>query len=183
MTVRVLRGDARTILPTLPANSVHCVVTSPPYYGLRDYGTAQWEGGDAACDHKHPTPCRSGKTTLINSTEYMAQSWGAFRSICGKCGARRIDAQLGLEATPDEYIAEMVAGGAQELRDAGIPGIRYLDQSSRAAGQGTSNYVVFDPDTIDIIRRYGVPAMIAGGATTSAYGLGSITGNDSDSSQ
>jgi len=29
MSVRVLRGDCRTILPTLPANSVHCVVTSP----------------------------------------------------------------------------------------------------------------------------------------------------------
>jgi len=31
MSVRMLRGDCRTILPTLPANSVHCVVTSPPY--------------------------------------------------------------------------------------------------------------------------------------------------------
>src|SRR6185436_2263695 len=31
-------GDARRILPTLPASSVQCVVTSPPYYGLRDYG-------------------------------------------------------------------------------------------------------------------------------------------------
>ena len=36
MTVRMLRGDCRAILPTLPANSVHCVVCSPPYYGLRD---------------------------------------------------------------------------------------------------------------------------------------------------
>ena len=35
----VYQGDAATVLATLPAESVHCVVTSPPYWGLRDYGT------------------------------------------------------------------------------------------------------------------------------------------------
>jgi len=40
MTVQILRGDCREILRTLPAESVHCVVTSPPYWGLRDYGHA-----------------------------------------------------------------------------------------------------------------------------------------------
>ena len=34
----ILQGDALTVLAGLPAESVHCVVTSPPYYGLRDYG-------------------------------------------------------------------------------------------------------------------------------------------------
>src|SRR5262245_31587608 len=38
MSVRILQGDCRLVLPTLPENSVHCVVTSPPYWGLRDYG-------------------------------------------------------------------------------------------------------------------------------------------------
>jgi DNA modification methylase len=38
MTVRVLEGDCRDVLKTLPDESVHCVVTSPPYWGLRDYG-------------------------------------------------------------------------------------------------------------------------------------------------
>ncbi len=38
MTVRVIQGDCRAVLATLPADSVHCVVTSPPYWGLRDYG-------------------------------------------------------------------------------------------------------------------------------------------------
>jgi site-specific DNA-methyltransferase (cytosine-N4-specific) len=32
------RGDALAVLGELPAESVHCVVTSPPYFGLRDYG-------------------------------------------------------------------------------------------------------------------------------------------------
>ena len=39
MGIRLLQGDCRDVLPTLPSESVHCVVTSPPYYGLRDYGT------------------------------------------------------------------------------------------------------------------------------------------------
>jgi DNA modification methylase len=58
VSVRLLTGDCRVILPTLAADSVHCVVTSPPYWGLRDYGVA---------------------------------------------------GQLGLEATPEEYVATMVA--------------------------------------------------------------------------
>ena len=38
MTVRILVGDALTQLATLPDESVHCCVTSPPYWGLRAYG-------------------------------------------------------------------------------------------------------------------------------------------------
>lgn len=38
MTVSILKGDCRDILRTLPDESVQCVVTSPPYWGLRDYG-------------------------------------------------------------------------------------------------------------------------------------------------
>jgi hypothetical protein len=54
------------------------------------------------------------------------------------------------------------AGAAEgALRDAGIPGIRYLDAGSRGAGDGSRNYVVFDDSIIDIVRKYGV----AGAAT------------------
>ena len=38
LTVNLVLGDCRNVLPTLPAGSVHCCVTSPPYFGLRDYG-------------------------------------------------------------------------------------------------------------------------------------------------
>lgn len=38
MTIRILIGDCRDVLRTLPDASVQCCVTSPPYYGLRDYG-------------------------------------------------------------------------------------------------------------------------------------------------
>jgi DNA modification methylase len=54
---RLLCGDVRAVLATLPDGSVQTCVTSPPYYGLRDYG---------------------------------------------------VDGQLGLEATPDAYVAAMV---------------------------------------------------------------------------
>lgn len=40
MTIEILNGDCRDMLKTLPAESVHCCVTSPPYWGLRDYGVA-----------------------------------------------------------------------------------------------------------------------------------------------
>jgi hypothetical protein len=57
--------------------------------------------------------------------------------------------------TPEETAA---------LKDAGIPGIKYLDQGSRAGGEGTRNYVVFDADKIEILKKYGwVPAGMVGG--------------------
>lgn len=53
----IICGDAPTILKTLPANSVQCCVTSPPYFGLRDYG---------------------------------------------------VEGQIGLEETPDAYVAKLI---------------------------------------------------------------------------
>lgn len=52
---------------------------------------------------------------------------------------------------------------AQRLREAGIPGIKYLDQMSRSAGQGSRNYVVFDDKLIEILRKYGLLPPVAAG--------------------
>jgi len=48
---------------------------------------------------------------------------------------------------------------ASALRQAGIPGIRYLDERSRGRGQGTSNFVVFpgEEELLRILERNGVP--------------------------
>ena len=48
MTATIHLGDCRAVLATLPAESVHCVFTSPPYYGARVYDGSgnEWEGGD-----------------------------------------------------------------------------------------------------------------------------------------
>ena len=57
-----------------------------------------------------------------------------------------------------------------KLKDAGIPGIKYLDAGSRTKGNGSRNYVVFDDKLIDIIRKYGIAALLGGGATAGAFG-------------
>jgi DNA modification methylase len=46
MTVTIRHGDCREVLQTMPDQSVHCCVTSPPYFGLRDYGVAGQIGLD-----------------------------------------------------------------------------------------------------------------------------------------
>jgi DNA modification methylase len=48
VTIRLLQGDVLDRLAGLPAESVHCVVTSPPYWGLRDYGVAGQIGLEAS---------------------------------------------------------------------------------------------------------------------------------------
>src|SRR3990167_148016 len=99
---QIICGDALTVLKTIPDNFVDCVVTSPPYWGLRDYGTAKWENGNKNCDHK------------ISSNEYdpkrveSSHKSRFIRETCYKCGAKRIDKQIGLEKTPEEYVAKMV---------------------------------------------------------------------------
>ena len=60
-------------------------------------------------------------------------------------------------------------GKAANLRDAGIPGIKYLDQGSRAAGEGSRNYVVFDDSLINIIRKYGMAGLSMLPPATAAY--------------
>ena len=42
------------------------------------------------------------------------------------------------------------------MSEAGIPGIKYLDQGSRSVGEGSRNYVIPDPRIIQIMRKYGI---------------------------
>lgn len=102
----VYTGDALTVLRTLPDESVHCCVTSPPYWGLRDYGTAQWSGGLPDCEHLNHHGEQGATGQRADRTFTGSQNF--YRDACKKCGAVRIDAQLGLERTPEEYITRMV---------------------------------------------------------------------------
>jgi len=83
----LLQGDCLQQLATLPAASVQCCVTSPPYWGLRDYGTA---------------------------------------------------GQLGLEATPDEYVANMVAVFSAVHRVLRGDGTLWLNLGDSYSGAGPS---------------------------------------------
>ena len=54
-------------------------------------------------------------------------------------------------------------------REAGIPGIKYLDRGSRMSGDGSRNYVVFDDKLIEILRKYGIMAPVAGAGLSALY--------------
>jgi len=96
---KILQGDVLDELRTLPDESVHCVVTSPPYYGLRDYGTGTWEGGDPSCKHESAPVAATGNKGNVTTVPVRGQ--------CA-CGAVRIDRQIGLEPTLGEYLSHMV---------------------------------------------------------------------------
>jgi len=51
------------------------------------------------------------------------------------------------------------------LRDRGIPGARYWDGFSRDAGRGSRNYVIWDPDVIDVRKKLAALLAVGGGAT------------------
>lgn len=53
------------------------------------------------------------------------------------------------------------AEASAALREAGIPGIKYLDAGSRSAGDGSRNYVVFDDKLVEILKKYGVASFAA----------------------
>jgi DNA modification methylase len=106
-TWQILLGDVRETLASLPDASMQTCVTSPPYWGLRDYGTAKWDGGDPACDHDQRRRENDGDSKSATSAGQTRDSV-AGRTDCRKCGATRIDSQLGLEPTPDAYVANMV---------------------------------------------------------------------------
>lgn len=90
MTVTILQGDCREVLRTLPDNSVHCVVTSPPYWGLRDYGVAgqigleqsvqQWVGELVAVFREVRRVLRSDGTLWLNLGDSYATGTTSDRS-------------------------------------------------------------------------------------------------------
>ena len=156
--VTLYKGHNVNVLKTLPEESINCVVTSPPYYGLRDYGIDSWVGGDESCDHKSKfakrgvgylqdsinegmgvdfyTTCPScgaekmaewvggndinckhevGRSTRGGLTEMQSNNVGSFGDesvkdgqVCPHCKAVRREKQLGLESTPEEFIANLV---------------------------------------------------------------------------
>jgi DNA modification methylase len=87
-------------LKLLDDNSVDCGVTSVPYYGLRDYGTATWEGGNPDCRHSEREESGFENSKQASNRGNAKKLPGG---VCPKCGAVRVDRQIGLEETPEEY--------------------------------------------------------------------------------
>jgi hypothetical protein len=86
------------------------------------------------------------------------------RNLNDEPGWSKITGDRALNAVVERAGRVKRGGGEDLLKQAGIPGIKYLDGSSRAAGEGSRNYVVFDDKLINILRKYGiaVPAGMAG---------------------
>lgn len=103
--VDIRQGEALAVLKTLESESVQCCITSPPYWGLRDYGTGEWVDGDPECDHKQ-NHGKQGATGQRADRTFTAE--GFYKEKCLKCGGLRIDEQLGLEKTPEEYVGRLV---------------------------------------------------------------------------
>jgi DNA modification methylase len=102
-------GDCREIMRKWASQGVKAqtCITSPPYYGLRDYGTGKWIGGDENCSHKRDSKY-SDKTITGHANKDLTVGDAIYKSVCPRCGAIREDRQLGLEETPEEYIKAMV---------------------------------------------------------------------------
>ena len=102
--IKIVVGDCLERMREFESESVNCCVTSPPYYGLRDYGTGQWTGGDPNCDHVKQVNAHGGQRADRDQTSQVFQ----YTDTCEKCGAVREDKQIGLEQTPEEYIEQLV---------------------------------------------------------------------------
>jgi len=109
----IIQGHTLNVLKTLPAESVNCVVTSPPYWGLRDYGIEPviW-GGDKNCMHKWGNKIitlkhKSGETNPGKESWFKDRGASDDKGscFCQKCGAWR--GSLGLEPTFELYIKHL----------------------------------------------------------------------------
>lgn len=107
-------GEARDVLAEFRDETIDCVITSPPYWGLRDYGTGSWEGGDPFCNHDGEVRRRAeahvGTVGFSATSESQISSAMAIhgRDGCPACGAERVDRQLGLEPAPELYVDRLV---------------------------------------------------------------------------
>jgi DNA modification methylase len=114
--VKLYCGDVRRILrEQLAPESIHMVMTSPPYYGLRDYGTEPvlWDEKDPGCKHEFQTrhyKLHAGRGDAQKSAKYSEQEAipdrEMFYETCLKCGAWK--GQLGQEPKIGLYIRHLL---------------------------------------------------------------------------
>ena len=105
---KVYFGDCRESMRQMAKDGikVQSCITSPPYYGLRDYGTANWFGGDKKCEHEGISI--SNNRNFINQGGRGSNKKSISYGNCIKCGATKEDLQIGNEQTPKEFIDNLV---------------------------------------------------------------------------
>lgn len=111
--VTIFQGHALDVLRQMPNQSVHMIVTSPPYWGLRDYGLPPlvWdEPGE--CAHEWQESKRAwgggaqGATGQRADWTFTVHGDPVIQGHCLRCSAWR--GSLGLEPTPDLYVQHLV---------------------------------------------------------------------------
>lgn len=109
---KLIHGDVREGLKLVEDYSIDMIVTSPPYWALRDYHTSEWSGGSTDCDHVKDY----SRTKVMGNPEFNKNRPSReatkmpgyyFSGVCEKCGATQVDGQLGQEPTFQEYITNL----------------------------------------------------------------------------
>ena len=88
--VTLYLGDATQVMAAMPDASIDAIVTSPPFWSLRDYGTGAWHGSDPHCPHT------------------VAARQRTHGAVCQRCAAVWTDPQYGLEPTIEAYVDRLV---------------------------------------------------------------------------
>lgn len=142
-TFRIIEGDAVAGLRSVQNKSAQMCVTSPPYFGLRSYGTnPQVWGGDSGCQHEWGDSIRAPWANSVPGPNTGGKNDGRRNStkesgnLCQACGAWR--GELGLEPTPELYIEHLVEVFSEirrVLRDDGTLWVNIGD--SYASGKGS----------------------------------------------
>lgn len=176
-TNRIIQGDALSVLKTLPDESINCVMTSPPYWALRDYGSSVesiWDGKEG-CEHYFEIKERqihSGKVGVNGTIQACVDKEGGFKTdwktkdgFCSKCGAWK--GQLGLEPTFDLYIkhlCDIFDEVKRVLRKDGTCWVNLGDSYSNSGKGGYSENMYAQRHTefgkISDIRRHGKPTRV-----------------------
>jgi len=148
MSEELRHGDCREVLGSLPAESVNCVVTSPPFWGLRKYtGNQELVWGDNHCEEHewgeeikiprhHAGETNPGLEAHTKDRGAWSDSGGAF---CSRCNAWR--GGLGLEPTPELFIShliEILEAIKRVLRKDGVV-FWNLDDTRQGGGMGHSS--------------------------------------------
>ncbi len=133
MSVKILQGSCLETLSSLKEKSVNTCVTSPPYWGLRDYGTGEWFGGDPDCNHVKSENKHGGQRSDRDQEGYKK----LYNYKCFHCGAVRKDNQLGQEETPEQFVQNLVKVFQEVrrvLRDDGTVWLNLGDSYARTGG-------------------------------------------------
>ena len=88
MNREILHGDVLEKIKEIPTASIDCIITSPPYWNLRSYGTGKWVDAKFECQHDS---IKKEKNEFDDVQQYTAK-------ICPECDAHYEDKQIGSES-------------------------------------------------------------------------------------